>query len=345
MKHKLRKHLFTAVRVLLIAAGIGYIAWTVQWGDATTLGPDGEETQQPGMLTLVKGADPVWLLGGLALTSLVLPLQAVRWWLLMRCRGMNVSLRSVFKLVMVGLFFNFCVPVGTNGGDVVKAYGAARGIKTPGSTTKAIISVLMDRVAGLLGLIVLAALAGPMVWDDPVGRQITIFAWAALGFVVLSGGLYLWPVTRKWLGVTTLRRVGVFEKIDEAVVGYRHHPSAVFGSIGLSVPVHISICIATAMAGYAIGVPTPLLTLLAVLPIVFIVGALPLTFMGLGLMEPTMFGLLKSDGGITFNQVTAMIMAFRAYFLAYALIGGLFVLTKGVSLSEKPAADTADASA
>lgn len=335
----------TAVRVLLITAGIGYIAWTVQWGDTTTVGPDGEEVLQLGMITLVKGADPVWLLGGLALTSLVFPLQTLRWWMLLRCQGMRVSIRSVFKLVMVGLFFNFCVPVGTNGGDVVKAYGAARGIKTSGSTTKAIISVLMDRVAGLLGLIVLAALAGPIVWSDPVGRQITIFAWGALAFVVVSGGVYLWPVTRKWLGVTTLRRISVFEKIDEAVVGYRHHGGVILSSVAISVPVHICICIATAMAGYSIGVPTPLLTLLAVLPIVFIVGALPLTFMGLGLMEPTMFGLLKSDGGITFNQVTAMIMAFRAFFLVYAMIGGLFVLTKGVSLNEKAAQDLAEAAA
>lgn len=336
MKHNRRRHLITAARVLLIAAGVGYIAWTVEWADVQVVNAQGETTTQQGMISLVKSAELGWLLGGLALTAVVFPLQAVRWWVLMRCRGMRVSFRSTFKLVMVGLFFNFCVPIGTNGGDVVKAYGAARGVKAPGSTTKAIISVLMDRVAGLLGLIVLAGLAGPMVWDDPVGRKITVFAWTALGLMVIGGGVYLWPVTRKWLGVTLLTRLSVFEKIDEAVTGYRHHSGVVLGSVAISLPIHLSIAIATAMAGYAIGVPTPLATLIAVLPIVFIVGSLPLTFMGLGLMEPTMFGLLKANSDVTFNQVAAMIMAYRAYLLAYATFGGFLVLLKGMHLNEKP---------
>ncbi len=328
----------TAVRVLLIAAGVGYIVWTVEWAD-------NPETGTQGMITLLKSAELGWLLGGLLLTAVVFPLQTLRWWMLLRCRGMRVSTRSVFKLVMVGLFFNFCVPIGTNGGDVVKAYGAARGIKTPGSTTKAIISVLMDRVAGLLGLVLLAAVAGPLVWDDPVGRKITIFSWAALVMVVVGVGVYLWPVTRKWLGVTLLTRFAVLQKIDEAVSGYRHHGQVVVGSVLISLPVHVAIAVATAMAGYAIGVPTPLLTLLAVLPIVFIVGSLPLTFMGLGLMEPTLFGLLKAQGDVTFNQVAAMIMAYRGFMLVYATFGGLFVLVKGVHLNERPAAKPADAAA
>lgn len=325
----------TAVRVLLIAAGVGYIAWTVNWVDD----PD---TGQQGMVSLVKSADVAWLLGGLALISVVFPLQTLRWFMLLRCRGMNVSLRSVFKLTMIGLFFNFCVPVGSTGGDVVRAYGAARGIKTPGSATRAVVSVVMDRAAGLLGLILLAALAGPLLWIEPAGRKITLIAWTLLGVAAVGGAVYLWPVTRKWLGVDLLTRFAVFQKLDEAVTGYRHHGGAVLGSIAVSVPVHLAISIGTAMAGYAIGVPSGLLTLVAALPIAFLVGALPLTFMGLGLMEPTLFGLLRADEAVTFNQVTAMLMGYRAFMLAYALIGGMFILVRGMHLSEKPLAVVAE---
>jgi len=337
MKQPIRRHLINALRVLLIAAGVGYIVWMVQWGDMEVVTAAGEIVEQEGMISLVKSAEPGWLLGGLALTTLVFPLQALRWWMLLRCRGMNVSLRSVFKLVMVGLFFNFCVPIGANGGDVAKAYGAARGIKTPGSTTEAIISVLMDRVAGLLGMIVLAAGAGLLIWDDPVGRKITVFAWLALAAILLGGGAYLWPVTRKWLGVTLLTRLSVIDKIDDAVTGYRHHGRAVLGAVAISLPVHLTAAVSIAMAGYAVGVPTPWATLIAVLPVVLLVGALPVSFLGIGLMEPTMFGLLQAQSDITFNQVTAMLMAYRAYLFVYAALGGLLVLIKGVHLRETPA--------
>ncbi|MEM6854422.1 MAG: lysylphosphatidylglycerol synthase transmembrane domain-containing protein [Planctomycetota bacterium] len=322
--------------MLLIAAGVGYIVWMVQWQDTQVLTDQGETVTQPGMVSLVKSAELGWLFGGLAVLSLVFPLQAVRWWMLLRCRGMNVSLRSTFKLVMVGLFFNFCVPIGANGGDVAKAYGAARGIKTPGSTTQAIISVLMDRVAGMLGMILLAGVAGLLIWDDPVGRKITLFAWAALGLIVVGVGLYLWPVTRKWLGVTTLTRFGLFEKIDDAVTGYSHHGGIVLGTVAISLPVHLSAVVAIAMAGYAVGVPTPWITLIAVLPVVLLVGAMPVSFLGIGLMEPTLFGLLQADSDITFNQVTAMLVGYRAYLFVYALLGGLLVLLKGMHLNEKP---------
>ncbi|MEM9915131.1 MAG: lysylphosphatidylglycerol synthase transmembrane domain-containing protein [Planctomycetota bacterium] len=322
--------------MLLIAAGVGYIVWMVQWQDTQVLTDQGETVTQPGMVSLVKSAELGWLFGGLAVLSLVFPLQAVRWWMLLRCRGMNVSLRSTFKLVMVGLFFNFCVPIGANGGDVAKAYGAARGIKTPSSTTQAIISVLMDRVAGMLGMILLAGVAGLLIGDDPVGRKITLFAWAALGMIVVGVGLYLWPVTRKWLGVTTLTRFGLFEKIDDAVTGYRHHGGIVLGTVAISLPVHLSAVVAIAMAGYAVGVPTPWITLIAVLPVVLLVGAMPVSFLGIGLMEPTLFGLLQADSDITFNQVTAMLMGYRAYLFVYALLGGLLVLLKGMHLNEKP---------
>ncbi|MEM7624360.1 MAG: lysylphosphatidylglycerol synthase transmembrane domain-containing protein [Planctomycetota bacterium] len=339
MRTALRRHLMTALRLLVIAGGLGYIAYTVQWQDATVTpadAPPGAAAElRPGMVSLVRSADLRWLGGGLLLIALVFPLQALRWYLLMRCRGLAVSFWSVQRLVMIGLFFNFCVPVGSNGGDVVKAYGAAKGTTTPGSTAIAIVSVLLDRVAGLLGLIALAAITGPLMWDDPTGRKIAVFAWSALALVVVGSVVYHAPATRRALGLELLTRFGIVQKIDDAVRGYRDHLGVLLGAIGLSLPVHLALSIATAMAGYAIGAPTPLLVMVVALPIVFIVGALPLTFMGLGVMEPTAVALLTGgEDAATANQVIAMLMAWRAYLLAYAILGGALMLSKGMHLND-----------
>lgn len=336
MRTALRRHLMTVLRLLVIAGGLGYIAYTVQWQDAMVTPAEGGTPElRQGMVSLIQSADLRWLGGGLLLISVVFPLQALRWYSLMRCRGLAVSFWSVQRLVMIGLFFNFCVPVGSNGGDVVKAYGAVKGTKTPGSTAIAIVSVLLDRVAGLLGLIVLAAIMGPLMWDDPTGRKIAIFAWGALAMVAVGAVLYFAPLTRKLLGLEILTRLSVVQKIDDAVRGYRDHLPTLFGTVGLSVPVHLALSVATAMAGYSIGVPTPLLVMVTALPIVFIVGALPLTFMGLGVMEPTAIALLAGgEDGATANQIIAMLMAWRAYLLAYAIIGGAMMLGKGMHLND-----------
>ncbi|MEL7087316.1 MAG: lysylphosphatidylglycerol synthase domain-containing protein [Planctomycetota bacterium] len=194
---------------------------------------------------------------------------------------------------------------------------------------------MLDRVAGLLGLVVLAAIMGPLMWDDPTGQKIALFAWSALVLVVVGAVVYVNPLTRKLLGLDMLTRLSVFQKIDDAVRGYRDHLPTLLATVGLSVPVHLALSVATGMAGYAIGVPTPMLVLITALPIVFIVGALPLTFMGLGVMEPTAIALLTGgEDSATANQVIAMLMAWRAYLLAYAIIGGAVMLGKGMHLND-----------
>ena len=166
----MRRYLFTVLRVVLILAGVGYIAWVVQWNDEMVVPAGGSvAVLRPGMLTLLRDASPGWLLAGLLLVSVVWPLQAWRWWLLIRCRGLEVSFLSVLKLVMVGLFFNFCVPLGSNGGDVVKAYGAAKTMTAPGSKSTMVISVLLDRVMGMVALLVLAGSRGAVHAGGPDG--------------------------------------------------------------------------------------------------------------------------------------------------------------------------------
>ncbi len=350
MPPRLQHHLLLIVRLLLIAAGLGYILWTVRWNDYAAVPPGATEpVTQQGLRSLAAGAHWGWLAAGLILTLPIVPIQALRWWMLMRCRALPVTYFATFRLALVGLFFNFCVPLGSNGGDLVKAYGAARAVRgrdargnqgPPGAKTTAVISVVLDRIAGLLGLLILAAVAGPLAGGGVIGRRVTFTAWGVLGIAAAGVFVYMNPWTRRALGIQLLTtRVQAFQSLDRAVAGYRHHRGTLAAAILMSVPVHLCLAAATALAGYAIGVPTGLLTLLAVLPIAFLVGALPVTVLGLGVMEPTAAALLDGSG-TTFNQIVAMLMAYRAFLLVYGLLGGLAVLTGGGSgESAAPQAD------
>ena len=332
----MRRYLFTVLRVVLILAGVGYIAWVVQWNDEMVVPAGGSvAVLRPGMLTLLRDASPGWLLAGLALVSVVWPLQAWRWWLLIRCRGLEVSFLSVLKLVMVGLFFNFCVPLGSNGGDVVKAYGAARTMTAPGSKSTMIISVLLDRVMGMVALLVLAGGVALFMWDDPTGRRVAVISCAVLLGLIVGGAVYITPWSRRWLGLGVLEKLPGVRKIDRAVTGYRGHLGVLLGAVGLSLPVHVCMALATAMAGYALGVPTPLLTLMVALPVTFLVGSMPLGYLGLGVMEATAEGLLSHETGeITSNQIVGMLMAYRLYLLAYGVVGAVVMTTSGMHLRE-----------
>ena len=269
---------------------------------------------------------------GLLLIGMMFPVQGARWWLLLRCRGLGVELRKAFRLTMVGLFFNFCMP-GMTGGDVVKAYYAAKG---SGQRGVAVMSVAFDRIAGLFGLIILAGIVGLMLLGNELARSITAGIWILIGVIVAGGCVYFSQRTRKLLGITWLLsrfpEENIFAKLDRAAVAYRHHTGAVLIAILISLPVHMAQVGAVALAGYSLGMEVEVGLMFTVLPVVFLAGALPISYQGLGVMEGLGIAFLAADGMATNNQVVGMLLIMRIFFIVYAMLSSAFVLRGDVHL-------------
>src|SRR5688572_20821764 len=80
---------------------------------------------------------------------------AVRWQALARPLGFALPLRHFVRLYFVGMFFNLLLPTSV-GGDAVRAVGLSAGA---GRRLAAFLSVLLDRLSGLLVLLAVACLA------------------------------------------------------------------------------------------------------------------------------------------------------------------------------------------
>lgn len=297
----------------------------------------GDVRHEPGVVTTLAQARWGWLAVGLVLMVAQPVLQALRWWLLMRCRGLDPGYGQSLRLTLVGLFFNFSLP-GMTGGDLVKAYYAAKG---SGAGSTAVMSVLLDRVTGMIGLVVLAALAGTlelMVLEEPTLWRVTGAMWLALGALLLGGHVYISRRVRRRLGAAERGLAGAPERwwralregwlgrVDQAAAAYRAHVPTLYRAVVLSVGAQVMQMIAVGLAGQALGMSTPMLILVAVLPLVFLVGTLPISYQGLGVMEAVAMALLLSPGAATPNQVVGMLLVARLYLIAYALVGALVVL-------------------
>ena len=130
-----------------------------------------------------------------------IPLGALRWHLLLRCQGFRLPFRKTLEVVFVGQFFNTFLP-GAYGGDIVRAgyiyHGARR------QTGNLLLSILIDRLSGLAGLITLgfaAQLAMPSVID----YRITLFIVAVAA--VMAFGSSLLPAMGRW-AAALLHRFG-----------------------------------------------------------------------------------------------------------------------------------------
>ncbi len=284
-----------------------------------------------GFIPMLPKADKSMLLMGLLVVGGIYPILMVRWWMLLRVRGIDVPIWKAFRLTMVGNFFNFCMP-GTTGGDVIKAYYAAKGSQR---RAEAVMTVIVDRVCGLTGLLVLAGFAGLFVLHDEVARSITFNIWLISAGACVGAAVYFSRRLRAALGVdwllVKLPAKRFFASIDEAAFSYRGHINVVFTAVFMSVGIHISLVLATAAAGYALGIQTPLGLLMIVIPVTFLIGALPIAPQGIGVMEFFAVTMLAPSGALA-NQVVGMLIMIRVYQMVYSLVGSVFLLKGDIHL-------------
>jgi glycosyltransferase 2 family protein len=333
-----------AARFGVAAAGVAVIVVLTQWTDEPMLDAAGQAVidpgtgapaVRPGLLTLVGRAEPWKLVLGFVVLGLVWPIQATRWWWLLRAQGLIVSWRRTFRLTMVGAFFNFCVPVGSTGGDVVRAYYAAAGSRRK---LGAVLSIVADRLAGTLGLVLLAGLLALTLLHEPVVRTVALFAWSGLAAALVGWWAYVSPSWRRWLLLETVLRVKALRPLDEVGTAFARRPVVLLKAVGVSVVSHLCLCTAAAMAGLALGLDAEPRKVLAVLPVAFAAAALPVSYQGLGVMEGVAYSLLDA-GRASWTPIVGMLILYRLYMLGWALLGALGLIGGNVRLNAATSAD------
>src|SRR5260221_6107942 len=131
----------------------------------------------------LRNANATWLLLGFAMYGVVELVAGWRWQLLLRVQGIELGWFRLFSLLVIGVFFNFFIPGGT-GGDVVKIFYLLK--ETPGKRTAALLSVLVDRLVGLIALTVFAAVLIAANWPWLMSStHVAKYVWPAL--IILGG--------------------------------------------------------------------------------------------------------------------------------------------------------------
>lgn len=260
---------------------------------------------------------PFLLFGGLFVVN------AWRWRTLLRALGYRIPFRSAFELTLISQFFSLFLP-STVGGDVFKAVFVARGHP---DKTKPILSVFVDRLLGVGGLVVLACLALAAKADDPR------FALAAKVILATAAGGVLAAVfamsrrVRRFLQWDRIAaRFPFLDEIDKALVAYRGETGTLAACLASSVGIHVALAGAHWMYGRALGFGSgTLVDFLVIVPIVNTIKSIPVSISGIGLGEfayQQFFGIV----GIPGNLAVTMSLLVLATYVAWGLLGGVFLM-------------------
>ena len=305
-------------------------------------GADTAPRLEAGITRTLAGTNLPLLLFAILLLVPVLPLESLRWWLLMRCRQIHAGYLRALSLTMVGEFCHLWVP-GLAGGDFVKAYYAAKGAEKQGEV---VVSIVASRLIGFLGLVMMGGLAGLTQLDDPKVKQTTMVVWLALALFALGTWMFFSPLWRRLLRVDKiLGRFGstsLVARVESAFNAYRAHKGTVARALLISLAIHLLILSAGAVAGIALGITKPMTTLMAVLSIAYVSAALPISYQGIGIMEGICIALVYDPYQATTNQIVSMVLLSRMIFILYALLGSVVMLKGDFQLMREKKPNLAD---
>lgn len=183
----------------------------------TVEGSPGVAKVQVGLRNLIIGADPLLLLAAWAVLVIPFLVTAWRWMKLMQPQGIRIPYRKCLALTFVGQFYSTFLP-GITGGDLVKIVYTSR---LTGSKGKSAVTILLDRVIGLVALMVIAGTSAGIQYAQTGNKtmgNVTLLIGAALGGLVVGAAVYFSNRARRLIGLDRLtQRAAAVQAVQEAV--------------------------------------------------------------------------------------------------------------------------------
>jgi glycosyltransferase 2 family protein len=252
------------------------------------------------MATALRMADYRWMFAALVAYVIVEIAAALRWHILLKVQGVNLSFLRVTALFFIGMFYNQFLPGGT-GGDIVKSYLL---LKETERKAGALLAVIFDRLIGLVALVtitcVLTSLRFHWLAQTAQTRGFLWFLLVALGSSLL--GLFTSFIISGFnLADRLPPKFPGREKIIEVSIAYHlyaKHWRTTVAAFGASLVAHLATFATFLFVAYALRANVGLVDFFAVMPIERTVSALPISFGGAGWREVVLQIMLTSLCGV-----------------------------------------------
>ncbi|MCC9600654.1 flippase-like domain-containing protein [Stieleria sp. JC731] len=266
-------------------------------------------------------------------------LSFIRWCLLVRCQGIELTMLEAHRLGAICFLLNF-VSAGSVGGDLFKAIFLAK--RRPGKRVQAVASVMVDRGVGLYGLLLLASAAFVLQGGNLVsgvdsedmqrlryGSGLLVAIGTAVLCLLVFGGAFVDRLVRAGEKLPVVGEV--VHRIGPPLRMFHHHPIAFGVSILMSLGVHSLLTVSIYLIARSLypSVPT-FAEHFIIVPIGMLASALPITPAGIGVLEAAiewLYHLIPAEP--TLASGTLIALTFEMVKVIIAIAGTVFYWTAG----------------
>ena len=261
----------------------------------------------------------IWLLlAAWGVQMLSQTVAAYRWSLIMDMLKFHHNFGFYFRSYFKGSLFNQVLPTSI-GGD---AYRIAELTANGGLMKEAFYGVFIDRIVGLVGLLLLNLMAN-MIENDLLPEEVF---WS-INLVLFAGilGLFVLLLIRKFSLFERYKITRLFYQLSNRFRFIYRTPKRISQQLGLSVLIHLLSMIAIFGIGHSVGINEPLVNYLVIIPPAILLTILPISFAGWGVREGALVALFLLIG-IDQNLVLAMSLLYGIILILSALPGLVFYL-------------------
>ncbi len=270
---------------------------------------------------------------------------SLKWFILLRAQGVPVPLKSLVNYTFVGFFFNNFLPANV-GGDVMRGFGVAKHTE---HNTDAAVSVVVDRIIGLMAFMFTAVVAAftavylvrnglganLLAADESLVDNLTQVEWLAIGGMVIIAGTFLVMLSRrlrrligKLFGLPVLKIFApLYERLSDAFGAYRHEYTALLTAfaVGVGTVLLTGLVDLSIVAGLHGNIPPLYIFLFN--PIIAVLLIVPISIGGLGtgsLLYVYFYGLV----GVPQTLAFALSLIKQAVVYLGSMPGGVLWLRK-----------------
>ncbi|HEX7284028.1 MAG TPA: lysylphosphatidylglycerol synthase transmembrane domain-containing protein [Vicinamibacterales bacterium] len=229
----------------------------------------------------------------------------LRWILLLRGSGINISTGDATRLFLVSSFVGSFLPAGI-GADAARAYGLTRvrpedttpqphaSVEPQATASEALASVAVDRLLGVASL-VLMAIIGVIAWtpEEPgdwrIPAAILVALIACVAVFWADEWLRLVIPTRRHGGFVTRRLL----RLTDAVGRYRNRRSVLVHVLVWSLLVQVLRITQAYVLAVGLGITVPFTYFLLFMPLGLLLLLLPISISGFGAPQAGIVWLLR----------------------------------------------------
>lgn len=272
---------------------------------------------------IIKSANMWLLISSLLVFILGYIISLYRWEMLLKAVHVHLSIKRIIISFSGGLFFNLFLP-STIGGDLVRSFDLASHTKKP---KEIIATVLLDRISGYAGLIIVTLLAlffaYKLIQDKTVMMIIGIIT-AVLILILLAifNNFFFSKLNRLLHSPTGNRLMIAIKDTHQEMYYFRHHKRMLWDNLLYSIMVQISSPLSFYLIALALGIRADALYFFIFVPLIGAITLLPISIGGLGLRDATTIYFFAKIG-MAKDLAFALSLTVFFFTLLIGVIGGI----------------------